>query len=393
MKIKNILLILLIITPGCKDEFLLELKNYEPIMVVEGLISNEPGPYTIKLSFAIPINETLEIPFEGCTVTLFENTDKSEVLTEKEPGLYVTSETGIQGVIGNKYRISIITPEGLEYETEFQEMKEPVEIESVYAELIHLEKEGFQPFGLPGYQFYTDTKTASSQYNYLLWKMIETYEYTNDYVLYDIYFGIPKLDTNHLLRDPIIENYRNNLFRCWKTQNINYIFTGKTSNLTIPKITGQPLYFVGTNSKRLQERYSLLLKQYTIGEDAFHFWNNVEKQSTEENFLIVNQPCNIIGNIKNKNNPDEIIYGYFTTASVTQKRIFVDRPKERFYYDICTLVTDPSSIAEIYKDATPPFYLIEASNVYGFGVLRFEYCVNCTLSGGSNIKPDFWVDK
>ena len=188
MKIKNILLIILIMALGCKDEFLLRTKNHEPILVVDGLISNEAGSYTIKLSLVAPVNEKGEIPLEGCTVTIYENTDKSEILTETEPGKYVTSEGGIQGVVGNEYSISIITPENKEYKTEFQEMKEPVGIDSVYAELGYMDLLGY-PFGLPGYQFYVDTETASSQENYFLWKTTESYEYTVDFDLFDIYFG------------------------------------------------------------------------------------------------------------------------------------------------------------------------------------------------------------
>ena len=392
MKIRNIILILSLIVLGCKDEFLLESKTHQSIMVVDGVITNEEGPYMVKISKSAPVNHFAVIPYEDCIVTLIENTGKTEILMEMEPGKYMTSESGMRGVVGNEYSISINTPAGKEYKTEPQKMKEPVEIDSVYAEKIVIDKEGY-PFGLPGYQFYTDTKTALSQENYFLWKTTESYEYTVDFDLFDIYFGRAKLDTNNLLREPIVHKYRTDLFRCWKTQNINYFFTGKTSNLTIPNITGQPLHFVGTDTRRLQERYSLLLKQYTIGKEAFYFWNNVEEQASDENFLIASQPYNIKGNIKNKNNPDELVFGYFTTASVIQKRIFIDRPKVPFYYDMCTLVTNPYSIAELYKDGTPPFYLIKAENSYGYGVLVFEYCVNCTSIGGNNIKPDFWIDK
>ena len=392
MKIKNILFIISLIVLGCKNEFLLESKTHQSIMVVNGVITNEAGPYMVKISKSAPVNHFAVIPYENCIVILTEHTGKTEILTETEPGKYATSEGGIQGEVGKSYRILIVTPDDKEYYSEFQEMKEPVEIKSIYAELIYVNDEEYSN-GLPGFQFYVDTETASSQDNYFLWKTTESYEYTVDFDLFDIYFGRAKLDTNNLLREPIVHKYRTDLFRCWKTQNINYFFTGKTSNLTIPNITGQPLHFVGTDTRRLQERYSLLLKQYTIGKEAFYFWNNVEEQASDENFLIASQPYNIKGNIKNKNNPDELVFGYFTTASVTQKRIFINRPKVPFYYDMCTLVTDPSSITAIYKDGTPPFYLIKASNIYGFGVLVFEYCVNCTLNGGNNIKPDFWIDK
>ncbi|MCK5171671.1 MAG: DUF4249 domain-containing protein, partial [Bacteroidales bacterium] len=333
-------------------------------------------PYTIKLSLSSPINETGIIPFEACTVTILENDNNSEVLTEKEPGIYVTSEGGIQGVVGNNYSVSIITPEGKEYNTEPQEMKEPVAIDSVYAELLYLEEEAY-PFGLPGYQFYIDTKTAPNQDNYFLWSMIETYQYTADYHLHSVFNG----DSILYFSLGELPEYEN-LYRCWKTQNPGYIFTGKTSNLIVPKISQQPLHFVGTDSRRLQERYSLLLKQYSIDEDAYYFWESIEDQISQENFLVANQPYNIIGNIKNTNNPDETVFGYFTVASVTQKRIFVDRPNNAFYYEMCAIMSIPT---------LPPLFYVMLEEGDGGEVL--ESCIDCTFKGGVTTKPDFWIDK
>ncbi|NOQ24105.1 MAG: DUF4249 family protein [Bacteroidales bacterium] len=385
-KIKYILIIFAIIILGCKDEFLIETTNYKPTMVVDGMITNEPGPYTIELSLDSPLPLEEEVCLKGCTVSLYENSDKSEVLTETEPGIYVTSADGIQGIVGNNYSISILTPEGKEYNTEPQEMKDLVEIDTLYTELAYLEHKDY-PYGLPGYQFYINTKTASNQENYFLWNMIETYQYTADFHLNSIFDGMDFffMDLGQL---PQYEN----TYRCWKTQNTGYIFTAKTSNLTIPNIFKQPLHFVGTDSRKLQERYSLLLKQYLIGEEAYYYWISINGQMSQENFLVATQPYNIIGNIKNTNNSKESVYGYFMVASVTQKRIFIDRPNNAFYFDRCFVCT---------KDCvgnTPIFYIstsrIEAdgSSTYLMGEVK-EPCIDCTLKGGETTKPDFWIDK
>jgi hypothetical protein len=389
LKIKNILLILSILTLGCKDEFLLEKRNYEPIMVVDGIISNEEGPYTIKLSTSSPINTLEKFPYENCIVTLYENTDKSEVLTEIEPGKYITSTDGIQGITGNYYSISITTPEGKEYYTEPQEMKEPVGIDSLYAELVYHDHEDY-PFGLPGYQFYIDTKTASNQENYFLWNMFETYQYTTDYNLYSI------IDEEHnwlYMNLGQLPQYED-VYRCWKTQNSGSVFTGKTSNLTVSNLSKQPLHFVGTDTKRLQERYSLLLWQYIIGEEAYYYWKSIEDQISQENFLIATQPYNITGNIKNINNPDEPVYGYFTVASVNEKRIFMDRPNNAFYYEKCAIC---------YRDqvctGTPPIFIVYTERTEPDGRIISisgqvkESCIDCTFAGGEITKPDFWIDK
>ena len=369
----------MIITLGCKDEFLLDSKTYESLMVVDGLITNEDGPYMVKISQSLPVNYLAEIPYENCIVTLIENTGKTEILTEIEPGKYMTSESGMKGIIGNEYSISITTPEGKEYKTDLQEMKELVEIDSVYAEFIYLKEEGY-PFGLPGYQFYIDTKTAPSQDNYFLWNMIETYEYAADYSLY----AVMNWKGQILLEGIDTCSDFSNVYWCWKTQNIGYLVTGKTSNLTIPKISNQPLNFVSTDSRRLQKKYSLLLRQYSIGEETYYFWKSIEDQISDENFLVANQPYNITGNIKNIINPDEPVYGYFTVASVTQKRIFVPRPPSvSFYYEICFVCYD-------LEYPISRYYVISEEGRLG---TVYEQCLDCTTRGGVTTKPEFWIYK
>jgi hypothetical protein len=377
IKTKSILLSFAIIILGCKDEFLLETTNSKPIMVVDGIISNEPGPYTIKISLNSPLPLNEKVNLEGCTVSLFENSDISEVLIEKEPGVYVTSEGGIQGSVGNNYSISIITPEGKEYNTEPQEMREPIEIDSVYAEFMFLDDENYV-LGLPGYKFYTTTRVAQNKDTYILWDMFETYQYTADYQLHSILTSngtvLVGLDTSDIFSD---------VYRCWKTQNTGNILTGKTSNLTIPKLSNQPLHFVGTDSRKLQERYSLLLKQYSLGKEAYYYWKSIEDQISGVNFLVATQPYNITGNIKNINNHDEPVYGYFTVASVTQKRTFVNRPSDvGFYYEICEVDNEIPYRTNYW--VIPPV---------GPGGTVFERCLDCTSRGGEIIKPDFWIDK
>jgi len=150
----NIILILFIILSfACKEEFQLESKDYQELMVFEGFITNEPGPYTIKVSKSATINKPIEIPLSNCEVIIYDDKGYSEFLIETEPGSYITKEEGIKGTVGNKYRISITTPDNNKYETEFQEMPEPVKIDSLYAKLEYHEIVN-DPVDLPGYQFY-----------------------------------------------------------------------------------------------------------------------------------------------------------------------------------------------------------------------------------------------
>lgn len=373
----NITILCFLLLLGCKEEFLLKSNSYNESLVVDGILTNNTRPYTIRLYISSPANYSGKIPYTDCTITLFENNTESEILMETEPGVYKTSEEGIKGTIGNTYHILIETPGGENYISESQVMKLPVEIDTIYTELKYKEDINYV-HGLPGYQFYISTKIAPVNDTYILWNLLETYQYSNDYRLKYVFDGKDFLFMN-LGQLPEYEN----LHRCWKTQNTGYIITGNTSKLTIPKISYQPLNFVGTNTKKLQERYSLNLIQYSIDEKAYSFWKSIEDQNSQENFLVTNQPYNIIGNVKNIDKPDENVYGYFTVASVNQKRIFVDRPNTPFYYDKCAVM---EKVPKLY----PHFYVTDESGNTGQVT---EACIDCRSKGGEIYKPGFWIDK
>lgn len=354
---------------SCQDEFLLESIDYNPVMVVDGLITNKPRPYEIKLNVSSPLDYPVYKPVENCIVTIVDNTGMSEILIEKKPGIYVSSESGMQGTIGVSYKLLIVTPEGKEYQTEFQEMKPSVEIESIYAEEV---PHGESVLAYPGYQFYLDSKMAQEGDNYFLWSMVETYQYTANYHIF-----------NTMYTDSTLDYYRN-VYRCWKTEKVKYFYTGKTTNLVEPIINGQPLHFVGTETKKLQEKYSVVVNQLSIGKESYDFWKRVEDQTSRDNILFQSQPYDIAGNVKNIKDPAELVYGNFTVASVTQKRIFVDPPRQPFYYDdACSINYDLEHIPY-----NVPTFLI--SGEQGIGRV-FEECVNCTLQGGEINKPDFWI--
>jgi hypothetical protein len=397
LKILNIIIVALCISLGCKEEIILDNQSYQQNLVINGTISNEQGPYVIKISRSAPVNEFSEIPVEGCTVGIFEKSGANETyeeLTETEPGVYQTAIGGIQGTIGNSYSLSVITPDGDEYITDYQEMKEPVEIESIEYELEVKDHEDYA-YGLPGYQFYVSSKEAETKDNYFLWQLNETYQYENDYKITDYFLGYETVLINdtavfqEIVRDSLFDFFNDKVYTCWKTQSVNYIYTGKTDNLATPQIIKQPLEFVTTQTKRLSIRYSLLVKQYTISEEAFYYWNQLEEQSSNDNLLVASQPYSIIGNIKNLNDEKDLVFGYFTVGSVHEKRVFADKPNKPPYYEKCFIITDAETISDMLSRFDPPFYY--ATNDEGEGLID-EDCLDCRLKGGTTRKPDFWID-
>lgn len=374
-----IILVTIISLAGCRDEFDPEIDDYDNLLVVDGLLTNEEGPYTIRLSRTASVDKPDYNPLSGCTVKLHENTGYTEELTEVDSGVYQTAPDGLQTQIGNSYKLSVNTPDGETYESDFIELREPVGIQSITHDLEFHETNEY-PKPLPGYQFFVSTEAAQKQDAYFLWRMMETYEYTSEFRIHYIYRGMG------------IEEFLNNdtLYRCWKTAKVPEFFTGSTQALNSTQVKKKPLHFVSTEGKRIQVRYSLLLKQFTISSEAYHFWTDVREQVTGDDFLFSSQPYPIRGNMRNVDDSDDIVLGYFTVGSVAKNRIFVDRPEDvTFYYQRCVVNTDLRGLGYLGPDDFP-VYLTNSPEGIG---MASEYCFDCTLYGGKLNKPAFWVDK
>lgn len=373
MKIKYLLLLSVIISSfsSCQEKIDLVSEQYDPKIVIDGKITNQPGPYTVKISKSVPVNDPKFKPYPDCNVKIIEKSGSSEVLTEVKPGIYKTSGNGILGKPGNSYRLVVKTPKGKVYKTDFKKMKAPVAIDTAFAKI---ETQYVDGMAIEGYQFYVTTKKANSNDTYFLWSQKETYEYTADYKYGGTFY-----------RGKMLDNSKNFTYRCWKTQSVQKIFTEQTQDLRTPKLNNFPLNFVTGLSKRLQKRYSLLIEQYVIDKETYEYWNQVRNQINKQNFLNAQIPYQIEGNIYNPSNEDELILGNFTVASVSKVRLFIDNPIVKKYFGKCAISYDYSKLSVLYS--SKKIYFGEGPK--GLGVVS-KNCVDCKESGGAPNPPDYW---
>ena len=377
-----------LLTFACVEEYWPDLgTKYDRVLVVDGLVTDQPGPYTVKLSFSSTVDNAEYIPASGYQVQIFDDAGNNETLNETENGIYKTDSLGIQGIVGRKYRIEILSPDGRKYESDYEELRLSTGIDSVYAETEFHQTEALG-HDLQGYQFFVDTHRAEMDTNYFVWRLESTFEYNANHTLkflFDGQFHTPgKWDS---------------LYTCWRTQNIQEVFTYKTEDLSEAKITRLPLHFVNTESKALSIRYSLLVKQMSVTKQAFEFWNDIGELEEEQETLYTRQPFQIRGNVLNHSNPDEPVLGYFMTAGFSQKRIFVNRPMGvRFYYNTeCVLIVEELMVMlYLMRDQWP--VLLTAIPV-GPGLVPAlptrQRCIDCRKEkggGGSISPPDFWVE-
>lgn len=389
---------------SCVEEYWPELNgDYTNQLVIDGKITNEPGPYTIKLSNTSSLNEPAYNPLSGAIVIISDNEGNSETLTETSAGIYQTSPTGIQGIIGRMYKLSLSIA-GKNYETAFEELLAPVPIESFNYEIETQLTNVTEKYYEEGYQFYVTSDKATNNETYYYWEVEETYENHASYPLEFTFSGTINVPIN-----------KDSLYYCWTTEVTNNIYTKSTKNLHQAKVLNLPLHFMPLSNEKTRIGYSAIAKQFTISSNAYFFLSAIEDMNSNNDGLYSSQPYQITGNLVNIENPEEAVLGYFLTAGVsksehvfTPRGFFTDVEQDVWSRTHCHVRSSgylnlPTNY-EYMVNSTPdqwPLYFAKAwilhvtlhRSFYTLELVGVEdVCADCRTKGGTTQKPDFWVD-
>ncbi len=270
---KHILIIfsLIVFITSCEDVIQLDLNNGVTTLVVNGFISDQPGPYTINLSRSGNYFESNTFVAEtGAIVIISDNEGGRDTLKEKSAGSYNT--THIQGTPGKTYTLSITTGDKKIY-TAASYLPPPVPIDSIHYEVRI--RNGFgppststQPQSYQASCYYTDPASTVNYYRFKFYK-------------------------NDTLSDP--ESY--------------FIANDLVTN-------GQSV------SQRIRGRFalndSIKADMFTMDKNGYDFYNDLQKLINDQTSIVAsNAPSNPINNISNG------ALGYFGAYGITSKKISI----------------------------------------------------------------------
>ncbi len=99
-------IVLMVLFTSCTKEIDINLNNASPQIVIEGHITNEAGPYSVKISKTVNFSEPNNYPpVSSASVVISDNTGIVDTLTETSPGLYKTSV--LSGIPGRTYSLNV----------------------------------------------------------------------------------------------------------------------------------------------------------------------------------------------------------------------------------------------------------------------------------------------
>jgi hypothetical protein len=107
---KIILILFLLLLSSCVTQFIPKVNEDKELLVVEGLITDQPDTNIIKLSKSLSLGtRNVSNPVKGCTVTISDDLSNIFDLTETSPGTYITDPSIFQGAVGRFYTLHIKT--------------------------------------------------------------------------------------------------------------------------------------------------------------------------------------------------------------------------------------------------------------------------------------------
>jgi hypothetical protein len=378
-KVSKILVFLVpILLTACIEPYFPQIESIESkTYVIGGFITNQEGYQNISISLTSQVDNPTFIPLADCIVKITDNHLNVFTLIEFETGNYRVWMNSGDLATGTTYKLSVLTPAGIEIESTTEIMPDCPDIDSIY--FIRKDLPTISPsVTTKGIQFYLDVDGRNNDCRYFRWEIEETYEYHSLYPIEWYYDGE--------IRRVNPPDYSRSV--CWQTLKINDIFTLSTTNLTQNVYKKQPLNFVSNQTPRLLFGYSLLVKQFGLTETAYTFWEQLRINSSKDGGLYEKQPLPIDGNLVNITNPNQKVLGLFSVSSVKSKRIIIRNVAglESEYITPCAL----QYLRFAFKDIEPrefPGYFIWVDN---WPWLLQPSCVDCLVLGGTNIKPDFW---
>ncbi len=393
MRSNNIFLAIILICflgIACVELFQPETVDYNDMLFIESLLTDDSSiPSKVIISRSAPLlppdaegNGTRLEGFStfnegGAIVQIHCDDGNIYLLDEVDLGQYTDIDNSLQAEYGKQYKITIQTIDGNIFESEYEELRQSPPIDSI---TYSTRQKKISDVGMIvfGYQFYINTHDPQPGPGYYRWVLDATYSY------------YAPLNSTHIwLGGQRVELMNDSVKNCWKSVDVKGIFTATTKGLTENTIINSPLHFVSQYGDQLSMKYSLHVVQYAITKSAYEFWSDLDRLVNQTGGLYETQPFQIEGNIKCITDPSLNVAGIFELASVSEIRSYANRPSDfKIVSSNCNI--DTVGTEELpWEDLKEETWLMESEE--GVYTTSWDYCFDCSLKGGTLVKPPFWI--
>lgn len=317
-------------------------------LVVDGLITTDPGPYTVKLNTVIRTDDThpLGLPVTATKVILADDAGNAEEMEQVNNGEYQTKASGIRGVIGRSYHVRVEMGDGTVFESYPDKMSSVGTVDSVFWAFESQPK----PDGPTEYRYriYMNASAATGEDKYYRWKLDGTYVVRTEPKFTHcepppfgcfwcpppcsaatalVAFGEPQ---EGYIFNPVagkpeyVIGLQCSCCRCWVTAPENKPRVTDTQLSSNGKFLKVEMGTVPVNYYTFWEKYRVEVQQMSLSRQAFEYWHAVQAQREGIGSLFQPVGGKIPTNLYEINNKKRA-YGIFYASAIARKQIYLDK--------------------------------------------------------------------
>ncbi|MEQ9286503.1 MAG: DUF4249 domain-containing protein [Cyclobacteriaceae bacterium] len=267
---------------GCEEPIDLVLPEGQPRVVISGWVTTDKRAYTVSVTRTVGFNDhTTDPGVTGAEVYVLDRSSRRYDFSESaKRGIYLSDPDQFTGVPGEAYQLYVNLPDGAEYVSNREILHSVPNLDTVFFDT------SFDPT-LP----ITDPDAK-------------------------VYF------VKGSIAD--IPNVKN--FYRWKMY-INDTLKDKPEELVIfdDKFTDGNTFEAKVTDILLKNGDQLKLEQWSLTEGAFDFYSLLVSQISSDQIGPSTPPSAVTGNMRNINDPDDIVLGYFGASEVVVKTAEVEQ--------------------------------------------------------------------
>lgn len=310
----------------------------KPTLIIEGMISDLPGPYSVKVSSTVDLatDSVFRSPMRDLKIKLYDDLGNTEDFKETDPGTYVTDGL-IQGRKGHSYHIELETPDGNIFKSDPDSIRPVGEIENIRFEFeSRTSEKSFGTVQADVFNIYVDSYAGPGIENYVRWRYTGTYRvisYPELHFIWQDGWQIPDpYPCSGYTADPSVPRGSAPIVKigectcciCWAidyeekphVSGGDFIVNNKYKNVKVGEVPISPPTFY--------DKFMVVIDQMSLSSTAYDFFKLISSQKEGTKSLFQPPSGKLIGNIKavNSNLP---VVGLFYATSIFTKRIFIQK--------------------------------------------------------------------
>ncbi len=337
---------------GCVDKVNLSIPVEQLPIIIEGFVTDQPGPDTIKISKAFPVDGSYysRVGVDGANLTISDDAGNSDGLIGLGKGLYVTNT--LVGTIGRTYILRGTLPDGTSIESTAERMAPAGNLDSIFYEYAVVENTS-TGVSEPGFNVYVNSTLGPSSSRRMRWKFNGTYKLVTDPSLFRFPDPFCVQPPCAVITLPCAEGCQCCVCFASERETVPIVSDTRTAGPT--SINRTFIRFIPINNYTFNDRYRVEVTQMEVSQSVYDFYFDLKRQISNAGSLFQPPFFELNGNVKALSGGGKVI-GVFSAAALTKRYIYINKSAVPFELVSEAIVGDCRSVVENSTTTVPPFW-------------------------------------